>query len=227
MPTSYTLTDWFTDFNTKIELTGEFFATVSTDLLSVSVETILVGATLSVLVDVDSTFTLETDVAGIGGELGKTKEGIEVSFEATVFDVNANQTGTLLLDQIIQGTSASASMALLEVTKERLALILGQGFGDTVTPGGGTEVVGFGTSKNFKSSFDSAGKLILHPVRLPSTDRSEDAVFWKTVPLPESINYDGTDTKALEVTFNSLVDDKKDPAISIYAVGDWQQDLRA
>lgn len=224
---AYTVAEWITAFVTAIEATGEFFAKASTDGLSVSVETIEVGKVKSATADVDTTFTITTDVIGIGGYLGKTKDGIDVSFEATIFDVKGNQTGELLLDQIIQGTSASASMNLLEVTKQNLSLVIGEGFGDKLTPAAGTEVVGFGTSKNFKSTFSFAGKLVLHPVRLLATDRSEDVVFWKTLPLPESINYDGTDTKALSVSFNALVDEARDTRANIFAVGDWKQDLRA
>ena len=221
----YLASDLATAMATAFSAVSDFEAKVSSDGLSVNVMRTNIGPVNAATADVDTTFTFEVEVAGLGGELGRTKEGIEVTFEATVFDVNANQTGTLLLDQIIQGTSASASMALLEATKEKLALVIGEGFGDKYTPAGGSEVVGFGTSKNFKSSFDSAGKLILHPVRLADTDRSEDVVFWKTLPLPESINYDGTDTKALEVSFNALVDDNKREEVSIFSIGDWKQNL--
>jgi hypothetical protein len=227
VPTAYTVADWITAFITAAEASGDFFAEASSDGLSVKVETVKVGAVVSALADVDTSFTFESLQAGIGGDLGKTKEGIEISYEATLFDVKSNQTGELLLDQIIQGTNASATMSLLEVTKEKLGLIFGEGYGDKYTPAGGTEVVGFGSSKNFTSSFDSAGKLILHPVRLADSDRSEDVVFHKCVPLPESINYDGTDTKALSVSFNALVDESKASEVSLFAIGDWQQDLRA
>jgi len=232
VPTSYTVSDYITAAVTAIEAVEEssenvFRAKASTDGLSFSVENIAVGAPLSAAADGDSTFTVETDKAGFGGSLGRTKEGITVTFEATLFDVTSNQTGVLLLDQIIQGTSASLSAAFLELTQERLANIIGNGFGDTYTPGAGTELVGFGTSKNFTSSFDTAGKLILHPVRLVATDRSRDVVFHKTVPLPESLNYDGTDSQALECSFNALVDENKRSEISLFSIGDWKQDIRS
>jgi hypothetical protein len=230
--TGYTVADWITSFIAAIEAVVEsgdpvFYAKASTDGLSVSVESVEIGVPAAALADVDSTFTLEVDRVGFGNDLGRTKEGIEISLEATTFDVQSNQTGILLLDQIVQGTSASLSASFLELSKERLATIIGKGFGDAYTPAGGEELIGFGTSKNFQSSFDQGGKLILHPIRLPETDRSRDVVFWKTLPLPESINYDGTDSQALSVSFTALQDDSKRPEISIYAIGDWKQDVRS
>jgi hypothetical protein len=230
--TGYTVSDWITSAIAAIEAIQEsgenvFRAKASSDGLSMSVEAIEVGAPLAALADNDTTFTLEVDRAGFGGDLGRTKEGIEVSFEATTFDVVANQTGTLILDQIIQGTSASLSASFLELSIERLATIIGKGFGDSFTPGGGTELVGFGTSKNFQSSFDLGGKLILHPIRLAESDKTRDVVFHKCLPLPESINYDGTDSQALSVSFTALQDDSKRAEISIFSIGDWKQDIRA
>ena len=223
----YSIADWIAAFKVAAEATGDFFVAASSDGLSAQCTTIKVGVSQAAATDVDSGFTIATDITGTGGDLGKTKEGIEVSFEATLFDVKGNQSGELLLDQIIQGTSASASMSLLEMTEEKWALIVGDGLGDKLTPGGGTEVIGFGSSKNFQSTFDSAGKLVLHPIRLPASDRSKDVVFWKTLPLPESINYDGTDSQAMSVSFNALVDETRDSKINIFAFGDHEQDLRA
>lgn len=228
----YSVADWISAFVAAIEAVVDansdqvFRAKASSDGLSVSVETIDVGQVAAALNDVDTGFTLEVEKAGFGGSLGKTKEGIEVSFEATTFDVNANQTGTLLLDQIIQGTSASLSASFLELTKERFKTLIGKGFGDVATVDS-VDLVGFGTSRNFQSSFDLAGKLILHPVRLPATDRSRDVVFHKTLPLVESLNYDGTDSQALSASFNALQDESKKEEISIFMIGDWKKDIRA
>jgi hypothetical protein len=229
----YTVADWITAFKSAIEAVVDvnsdpvFFANASSDGLSVSVEAIDIGAPNAPLADFDTSFTFEVDREGFGGDLGKTKEGIEVSFEASTFDVQSNQTGLLLLDQIIQSTGASLSASFLELTEDRLRSLIAKGYGDSYTPGGGTEVFGFGTSKNFQSSFDQGGKLILHPIRLPDTNRSADVVFWKTLPLPESINYDGTDSQALSASFTALVDESKREEIRVFARGDWKQDLRA
>ena len=229
----YTVSEWLTAAKAAFEAVLEsgdpvFRATISSDGLSLGVEAVDIGAPLSALVDVDTGWVFEVDKAGFGENLGKTKEGIEVSYEVSSFDVFANQTGpALLLDQIIQGTGASLTAGFLELSKERLTTIIGNGYGDSFTPGGGTELIGFGTSKLFQSSFDQGGKLILHPIRLAASDRSRDVVFHKTLPLPESMNYDGTDSQALNCSFTALVDDSKRAEISVFAIGDWKQDIRA
>jgi hypothetical protein len=232
VPTSYTVSDYITAVIAALEAVVEsgdpvFRVAASSDGLSFSVENVDIGEPNAAAADGDTGWTIETDKAGFGGDLGRTKEGIEVAQEVTLFDVTANQTGPQLLDQIIQGTNASLTASFLELTLERLKNIIGNGFGDVFTPGGGTDLVGFGTSKNFTSSFNTGGKLILHPVRLAESDRSRDVVFHKTVPVPESLNYDGTDTQALACSFNALVDETKRAEISVYSIGDWKQDIRA
>lgn len=227
VPTSYTISDLNSGLITALEATNDFYVTESSDGLSVSVQNIYLGAVNAALADVDTAFTFEVDKTGYGGDLGRTSEGIEISFNASTLDITSNQTGELLLDQIIQSTGASLSMSLLNTTKENLTTVLGNGFGDSVTPSGGTEVVGFGTSKQFQSAFDLGGQLVLHPIRLDASDRSRDVTFWQCLPLPESIVYDGTSPQTLSVSFTALVDDNINSAVSVFSLGDWTQDLRA
>lgn len=224
--TAYTVADWITAFITAAETTDEFLALGSTDGLSVKSLTLDVGAPLEVAVDVDTSFVLLTDVAGVGGDLGKSKDAIEVTTEVTTFDVTSNTTGENILDKIVTGSKASLSMSLLEMTVEKWELIVGDGYGDKLTPSGGTQVVGFGDGKVNSSAFSFSGKLILHPVRLASSDRTRDIVFHKCLPLPESINYDGTDSQSMSASFEAFVDESKDSKINIFAFGDWRQDLR-
>lgn len=224
---SYTVAEWVTAFIAAIEATDEFLAVASSDGLSVACSNIFVGAVLETITDVDTSFTFSVLNTGIGGDLGKTKEGIEVSFEVSSFDVQANQTGESILDKLITGNKASLSLSLLEMSQTKWELIVGNGYGDSKTPASGTSMVGFGTSKLNNSIFDSAGKLILHPIALSSTDYSEDVVFWKTAPLPESINYDGTDTQAMSVSFEALVDESVSSEVNLFGFGDWTQNFKA
>lgn len=225
LPTGYTVKNAVDLIASTLAVGKKFYTNKALDGLSILVETINIGEVLEVAADVDTTFTVTTLKTGISFDLGKTAEGIELTFEATTLDVTSNQTGTLVLDQIMQGVSASMSMGLIQVTKERLQQIIGEGFGDTFTPVAGTALVGFGTSKNFQSSFNYAGRLVLHPIRNAVDNLVDDVTFWKTLPLPESINYSGTDVKTLAVSFASLVDDTKPEEISVYAVGDSTQYL--
>ena len=223
---AYTVADWITAFVTAAEATTDGLATPSTDGLSVKWENYDIGAPLDAEVDVDTGFTIASLNVGYGGSLGKTKEGMEATWELTLFDVLSNQNGETLEDQIMQGAKVSLSASLLEVTATQLENIIGNGMGDTHTPAAGTKGVGFGTSKNFNSTFQYAGKLILHPVRLADSVRTSDFVIWKTLATPETVNYDGTDTQALSVTFNGIVDDSKDKSINLCMFGDWRQDFR-
>jgi hypothetical protein len=178
--------------------------------------------------DVNSTgFTREVLVEGVGLDLGATSEGIELSMEAQTVDITSNQTGGIVASQIYTGSSASLSMSLLEVSKERFDVLVGQVTGDSVTPVGGTSVVGYGESRLFQSLDSLGGQLILHPIRLPADDFSSDVIFWKSAPKPQTLNFDGTAPQTLAVEFTAYLDLSKNPKINLFAKGDWTQELNA
>jgi len=160
-------------------------------------------------------------------ELGATSEGIELAMEAQTVDITSNQTGGIIASQIYTGSSASLSMSLLEVSKDRFDVLVGQVTGDSVTPVSGTSVVGYGESRLFQSLDSLGGQLILHPIRLPETDFSNDVIFWKSAPKPQTLNFDGTAPQTLAVEFTAYLDLSKNPKINLFAKGDWTQDLDA
>ena len=226
LPAAYTAAQASTLIKTALETIKAFYCIVDPVTgNSVALEGFLIGTPLTLQSDVDSGFTLSVLIAGSSEDLGDTAEGIEVAFETTVFDINSNQSGTLVLDQIIQGVASTLSMGLQEVSKTRLETIIGNGVGGIFTPTAGTSMVGFGTSKNFQSSFDNAFRLILHPVRKAVGEREEDFTYWRTLPQVESINYSGTDKKVLNVSFTALNDERKPTAISVCSFGDSEQYL--
>jgi hypothetical protein len=174
-----------------------------------------------------SGFALEVLVEGVGLDLGATSEGIELAMEAQTVDITSNQTGGIIASQIYTGSSASLSMSLLEVSKDRFDVLVGQVTGDSVTPVSGTSVVGYGESRLFQSLDSLGGQLILHPIRLPETDYSSDVIFWKSAPKPQTLNFDGTAPQTLAVEFTAYLDMSKNPKINLFAKGDWTQDLDA
>ena len=181
-------------------------------------------------VDADSgsnapNFTFSQLQTSIGGDLGSTLEGIEVGFETQVGALNSNQTGAYILGEIVQGAAVTMSMSLAELTLDRWETVIGGVVGDSFTPSGGTRLVGLGESKLFKNLFDLGGKLILHPIRLDSSDRSEDLIFWKSAPKPSAVSYDGLNQQGLSVEFTAYLDKSKPSEINIFAQGDWTQDL--
>lgn len=172
--------------------------------------------------------TIELAAKGIGGNLGRTAEGIEVTIETQSTEILSNQSGLIVLDDIFQGQTASCTAGFIELTKERLEVIIAGAVGDTYTPSGGTKLIGGGSSRLFESLKSvGGGKLILHPQRLPESDRSEDFVFWASAPKPESINYSGTDVQTLSCTFTAYLDDAVRDEIGLYSIGDWKQDVSA
>lgn len=224
--TGYTVAEYIAAAKLAIEAVGESLVYASNDGLSFRIENYDLGAVLETAVDVDSTFTIVQEAAGFGGALGKTLSGIELTTEVTQKDILSNQTGETPLDSFATGISVSVTADLMEVTAERVKSIIGEGFGDYINTGA-EDVVGFGTSKLYSSSFNYAGKLVGHPVRLADNDRSSDFVIWKTVPVMSSIAYSGTDEQALNVEFKALIDSTKSEKLSLATIlGDWKADLR-
>lgn len=172
--------------------------------------------------------TKTVEVQGIGGELGATSGGVELSFETQTIEIKSDQTGEIVLDDIYAGSTASASMSLIELTQGNLKTVIAGVTGDAHTPSGGDEVLGQGQSKLYNSLYDYAGKLILHPVRvLDLEDRSDDWVFWKSAPLIESVSFSGTEQKALSVNFKAYLDKSLNNKVNLWSQGNWLQDFSA
>lgn len=212
-------------FKTAIETANVGWVTKSDDALSFSLENRAIGV-VTATADVDTTFTFEQLKAGFGGDLGKT-EAIELSMEVGSFDITANQTGEIVLDKFITSLSAEISTEILEMTADNWSKLVGNQLGNDFTPSGGTKVTGYGDASINRSFFEVGGELVLHPVRLDSSDRSRDITFHKTVCNPESINFDSTEKQAMSVTFTALLDESKNTAINLFTFGDaTTQDLR-
>lgn len=186
-----------------------------------------VGTPLAVAADVDTGFDINTVTTGFEIDLGETSEGITVTIESSKLDVTADQTGPLVLSQLLQSTSSNLSMGLQQLSVDRLRSLVADGFGDKITPAGGTELIGYGTSKVGTNSLELAGRLRLHPLRLAESDRSEDLNYWKTVPEVTETNYSGTDKRVLTTNFVALRDEFKPEEINVMAWGDGSQNLLA
>jgi hypothetical protein len=102
--------------------------------------------------------------------------------------------------------------------------LVGSVTGDSVTPVAGTTVTGFGESRLFQSLVALGGVMILHPIRLPNTDRSNDWVFWRSAPKLNGLNFDGTAPQAMDITFEAYLDRGVNKKINLVAKGDWAQE---
>ena len=171
--------------------------------------------------------TVVQNTEGFGGNLGPTSEGIELTTNTESVQITSNQTGAIVIDEIVTGQAIELSASFLEASASFWSTVVGQVTGSDLTPSGGTKVTGFGEAKLYQSLSDLGGRLILHPIRLADTDRSSDFVFWKCAPIPESINFDGTAPQTMSVTFRAYLDSSKDTKINQAVRGDWTQDLDA
>jgi len=178
-------------------------------------------------VDSGSTgFTFNVNKSGIGGELGRTAQGgSTLSVEVQTAELKTDQTGEYLAGESYIGSSATIEMPLIEINKSRLEVVIGQVTGDVHTPSGGTSLVGYGEAKLYQLLNNLAGQLILHPIRLDDSDKSEDYIFHKSAPLPQDINFSGGDIQTLNVTFKAYLDRSVNKKINLFAIGDWTQDL--
>lgn len=202
------------------------FVTVASDV--VTIENQVQGA-ITVETDSGSTgFTLAIGTVGLSVELGATSGPLDLALSTEAVDIVSNQTGSLIGSQIFTGATAEVSMSLIEVTKERFDILVGEVTGDSVTPVSGTKVTGFGESRLFQSLDELGGQLILHPIRLPVADKSADVVLHRSAPRTESLNFDGSAAQELSVTFTAYLDQGFNTAINLFAKGDWtQKGLRA
>ena len=170
-------------------------------------------------------FTVTEVIEGSGGSLGATDGGVTINFEKTMVEIKPDQTGDQLQDDIITGVSASVDSTLLELTKERISLLIGKTWGDEVTPDGGTSVIGIGDNKNFSNMKQYAKELILKPVTSDDDDFSSSHFFWKALPDLSSISLTGTEKKSAPVTFKCYRDEDKSSEVNVWCYGDGTQDL--
>ena len=154
--------------------------------------------------------------AGFGSKLGAIAQGGgSVNTAQELEDIKSDQTGEIILDQIIKGSSVNIELSLNEMNTDRWESLIGEGYGAKQGAS-----VGYGTSKLYKSSFDFAGMLVGHPIRLPFSDRSADIVLWKTTPNMNSIAYSGSEVQSAEFSFVGLKDSTKPSTVDLFARGD-------
>lgn len=172
--------------------------------------------------DVDSGIAIAIVNKGGNIDLGILDGNVEPSFTEDLLPVTGHQFGTSVLAQLRQGNNAEVSVTLKESTTNLYKEVFGAG-GDTFTPGAGTELFGWGDSKQGGNTLVNARRLRFHPVRLDAADRSEDLTFWLAYPNPDSIVFSGEEFNTMSVTFTTFLDLGKPKAIRRFAFGDSSQ----
>lgn len=212
---------------TAMEAHASFRAVICEDApATVQIESNFKGPVTDEVGAGDTACVVSRLLEGLGGDLGKTSGGVEVTMEVSSVSILSDQSGAVPLDEVFTGSTVEVTVSLLEMTPARWETVVGSVVGDKFTPSGGTQLVGFGESRLYSSFFDLGGELVLHPTRYAASDRSRDITIWKSVPKPASINFSGEEPQLMEVTFTGLADRALETAINLMAFGDSEQDVR-
>lgn len=162
-------------------------------------------------------------------DLGYCDGDISWKKEVSYAPVNSHQTGTNILSEIETGRIMSLTLSLKETAVSQLRKVISTGEGDSMIPDGtgvsGTEVLGEGTSRQFKQTFGRSRKLMLHPVVLPTSNMSRNLTFWKAFPKINEIVFSGENILMIPVDFSVYPDFTKQDKVQFYAYGDATQTL--
>lgn len=147
-----------------------------------------------------------------GKDLGFTKGGVEVSVETETHEVQVDQTGQTPVNEFIMGRTVNVSCPLAETTLENMVAIMpGAKLVTDADPGDGSApaarvdvTMGVGVSL-----LDWAKPLVLHPVALPDSDKSEDfTVFRAATPGAMSFAYKLDEERIFSCEFKGYPNEK-------------------
>lgn len=155
--------------------------------------------------------------------LGSTQGGVEVAVEVQATDIITDQDGTAPVDAYQTGVSLSVTMTLMELNAANYNSMIGDSTGGNLTPSSGTEVSGYGSSRDFSSMLSRCQELKLKPVG--ASDDTTNWTFFKAIPIVESLSFASDAAKTMSVSFRIFKDSTKNSAISYGCYGDATQDL--
>lgn len=212
-----------TAIQTAVDGNINFSATVDGDVVTITAAT---TADVANAADADTGFSFQTTQEGGSLDLGLLQGNVESTFEEQILDITAHQNGTTVISALRQGVSAEISLTMQETIIAKLRELFANTGGGAHTPSGGTEVFGWGTSRQGDNVIPQSRRLNLHPVNA-GADLSRDLTFWKAYPQPDSLTFSGEEAKVLEVTWNIFNDESKKAEVSFFCFGDYTQDLSA
>ena len=178
----------------------------------------------------DTGFTFEVvNYGDTAVDLGFCDGDIEIGHEENYVDLTSHQTGTQILGNISTGNTMTVTVNLKETAVNQLRKIMATGEGDVIIPkgtgAGATEVLGYGLSRQFRQNLARARKLVLHPVVLPTSNKSRDLTIWKAFPKVGSLTFSGENILTIPVEFAVYPDFSKNPRVQMSAYGDGSQTL--
>lgn len=178
----------------------------------------------------DTGFAFEVLVYGdTAVDLGFSDGDIEVTKEENYVALTSHQTGTVELSHISTGAIVTITVNVKETAFSQLRKLIGTGEGDVMLPkgtgAGATEVIGWGTNRQFKQTLERARKLVLHPEALASSDKSRDITSHKAFAKVGSLTYSGENVLVCPVEFTIYPDYTKASQVRMAAIGDGSQTL--
>jgi hypothetical protein len=160
---------------------------------------------------------------GFMHDFGATDGSLELSLDQQLLDVNSTQSGTEILTSLVTGMNVEITIPLKEISDDNLERLIDLTSGGSHTPGSGTKLQGFGSGQNFSNVLDKAGRLILHPTRLPDSDTSQDYCCWLAYPKLDSISFSGESEQLINVTWRVFTDTFLPEDMNKVAIGDHTQ----
>jgi len=210
---------------TAVDAVADFHAKIDPcDNTKVIIQNAAIGDTTD-SADVDTLFTIATELQGSELAIGFTDSlSVSVSGEE-LLDVTAQQLGTTVIQRLRTGRNLEAlSVPMKESDAAKLKEIL-LATGVAVTPSGGSQVIGIGSSRDGEGTLADSRKLVMHPVRLAAASLDEDFCWWRAYPNVTSIDLNGDSEELINVEFSFLPDPLINAEAEMFVFGDHTQNF--
>jgi hypothetical protein len=149
-----------------------------------------------------------------GVDLGHTKGGVEVTYEADYFDASVDTYGSTPIESYLRGEKFSAKVPLAEYTIANLR----NAIPNATFAGAANARITIGKQAGAKQS-SVAYQLVLHP--LNEGTRVNDIVIHKAFcKSPIKLSHTNDGEKIIECEFNGLLDESKSNGNYLGLIGD-------
>jgi len=148
-------------------------------------------------------------------DLGGTLGNVKITMKYMKADILADQHGKTVLDRSVNGTEVMVEMEVAEIKDKDLWAVVFP-HATTITGAGGAKAIDFKTNLGDKDSAH-AKSLVLHPLSMNDSDKSQDHNFAKACASAESeLVYSPDGQCKLKLVFRCY----PDSAGKIYRFGD-------
>lgn len=150
--------------------------------------------------------------------LGLTTGGCTFKYELEWHEINADQTGTTPLDDVLIGEKGTFEASLLDTSKEKIGLIVPSAEieGDKDSP----SAVTFGRRPGLRATHNS-GRLRIHPISM-GNDNSYDIHIYRTINTGNMELAFKNDTEwIIPCVFKAYYDDFRKPGDQLFRIGDY------